>query len=73
MRGNEGDLTRFFDRTVMGASGLSPVDSIISLNPFTSKLRKISPPIFWKSSAKALQTTAQSTIPVHGDHRAFSP
>ena len=56
-----------------GVNSSLPFDSIASANPLTSKFKKISPPIFLKSSAKCLQTNAQSTIPVHGDHIAFSP
>lgn len=73
IRKKKGKLTFRFDCTEMGTNSFWLRDSVISAKPVTSKFKNISPPIFWKSSAKCLQTKAQSTIPVHGDHSAFSP
>lgn len=60
--------------TTMGESlPIVSLDSIISVNPVTSELRNIWPPIFLNSSPNVLQTRPQSTIPVYGDQSAFSP
>lgn len=64
-------FTRFFDWTEIGWNSVDAFDSVNSAKLVTSKLLNTEPPIFLNSSAKCLHTTAQSTIPVQGDQRAF--